>query len=74
MKTYVVRLWDGGETTADHATLRGVVERVADGTSERFMHEDELVAFLRAADPGGPTAPADPTAEGGDRNAIRPGG
>ena len=48
MDTFVVRVWgpmaDGGEETG----LRGVVEHVASGGSERFRNVDELVSFLRA--------------------------
>ena len=48
MDTFVVRVWgpmaDGGEETG----LRGVVEHVASGRSERFRSADELVSFLRA--------------------------
>jgi hypothetical protein len=51
MDTFVVRVWgpmaDGGE----EAGLRGVVEHVASGRSERFLSVDELVSFLRARDP-----------------------
>ena len=50
MDTFVVRVWgpmaDGGEETG----LRGVVEHVASGRSERFRSVDELVSFLRAPD------------------------
>jgi hypothetical protein len=50
MDTFVVRVWgpmaDGGEETG----LRGVVEHVASGRSERFRTVDELVSFLRALD------------------------
>jgi hypothetical protein len=50
MDTFVVRVWgplaDGGEETG----LRGVVEHVASGRSERFRTDDELVSFLRASD------------------------
>jgi hypothetical protein len=50
MDTFVVRVWgpmaDGGE----EAGLRGVVERVASGRSERFRSVDELVSFLRTSD------------------------
>ena len=50
MDTFVVRVWgplaDGGE----EAGLRGVVEHVASGRSERFLSVDELVSFLRARD------------------------
>ena len=46
----MVRVWgpmaDGGEETG----LRGVVEHVASGRSERFRSADELVSFLRAPD------------------------
>jgi hypothetical protein len=48
MDAFVVRVWgplaDGGE----EAGLRGVVEHVASGRSERFRSVDELVSFLRA--------------------------
>jgi hypothetical protein len=51
MDTFVVRVWgpmaDGGE----EAGLRGVVEHVASGRSERFRNVDELVSFLCASDP-----------------------
>lgn len=51
MDTFVVRVWgpmaDGGEETG----LRGVVEHVASGRSERFRTADELVSFLRAPEP-----------------------
>ncbi|MGH8947800.1 MAG: hypothetical protein ACRDXF_02985 [Acidimicrobiia bacterium] len=50
MDTFVVRVWgpmaDGGEETG----LRGVVEHVASGRSDRFRSVDELVSFLRAPD------------------------
>jgi hypothetical protein len=50
MDTFVVRVWgpmaDGGE----EAGLRGVIEHVASGKSERFLSVDELVSFLRAPD------------------------
>ena len=37
---------DGGEETG----LRGIVEHVAYGRSERFRSADEIVSFLRAPD------------------------
>jgi len=50
MDAFVVRVWgpmaDGGEETG----LRGVVEHVASGRSERFRSADELVSFLRTPD------------------------
>jgi hypothetical protein len=50
MDTFVVRVWgplaDGGEETG----LRGVVEHVASGRSERFRSVNELVSFLRGPD------------------------
>jgi hypothetical protein len=50
MDTFVVRVWapmaDGREETG----LRGVVEHVASGRSERFRSVDELVSFLHAPD------------------------
>ena len=50
MDAFVVRVWgpmaDGGEETG----LRGIVEHVASGRSERFRSADELVSFLRASD------------------------
>jgi hypothetical protein len=49
MDTFVVRVWgpmaDGEEETG----LRGVVEHVASGRSERFRNSDELVSFLQAS-------------------------
>jgi len=51
MDTFVVRVWgpmaDGEEETG----LRGVVEHVASGWSERFLSAEELVSFLRAPRP-----------------------
>ena len=48
MDTFVVRVLgpmaDGGE---EETSLRGVVEHVASGTSDRFRTADELVSFLR---------------------------
>ena len=50
MDAFVVRVWgpmaDGGEETG----LRGIVEHVASGRSERFRSADEIVSFLRAPD------------------------
>jgi hypothetical protein len=48
MDTFVVRvmgpLADGGEV---EASLRGVVEHVGSGRSDKFRSADELVSFLR---------------------------
>jgi hypothetical protein len=47
MDTFVVRVWAqmaGGE---EEKSLRGVVEHIASGRSERFRTADELVSFLR---------------------------
>lgn len=52
MDTFVVRVWgpvaDGEEKETG---LRGVVEHIASGWSERYRSAEELVSFLRAPGP-----------------------
>jgi hypothetical protein len=51
MDTFVVRVWRqvAGE---EELGLRGVVEHVSTGVSDRFRSAEELVSFLRRPGPG----------------------
>lgn len=47
MQTFVVRVWpQQPETGEGPDALRGVVEHIATGRSERFRDDAELLAFL----------------------------
>lgn len=62
MKTFVVRVWvaTGPIVEAGGEALHGVVEHVGSGRSTPFGNANELLAFLREAEPAEP-APAEPT-------------
>jgi hypothetical protein len=51
MDTFVVRVWGPLADEEEETGLRGVVEHVASGWSERFRSAEELVSFLRAPGP-----------------------
>jgi hypothetical protein len=51
MDTFVVRVWSPGVDDGESG-LRGVVEHVSTGVSDRFRNVDELVAFLQTREPG----------------------
>jgi hypothetical protein len=48
MDTFVIRVWISAEAPAERAVdMRGIVERVADGTVRVFEDATELLDFLR---------------------------
>jgi hypothetical protein len=47
MDTFVVRVWGPLADVGEETSLRGVVEHIASGRSDRFRSVDELVSFLR---------------------------
>ena len=51
MDTFVVRVWGPLAEEEKETGLRGVVEHVASGWSDRFRSADELVSFLRTPGP-----------------------
>ena len=51
MDTFVVRVWGPVADEEEETGLRGVVEHVASGWSERFRSAEELVSFLRTSGP-----------------------
>ena len=51
METFVVRVWQPSERAASEesqSVLRGVLEHVGSGHSDRFQGETELVELIRA--------------------------
>jgi hypothetical protein len=52
MDTFVVRVWAHTADEEEGAGLRGVVEHVASGRSERFRSTEQLISFLRAPETG----------------------
>jgi hypothetical protein len=60
MDTFVVRVWGPGADGEEETSLRGVVEHIASGRSDRFRTAEELVSFLRM-----PYADIPAAAEGG---------
>jgi hypothetical protein len=51
MDTFVVRVWGPLADEEEETGLRGVVEHVGSGWSERFRSAEELVSFLRTPGP-----------------------
>jgi len=51
MDTYVVRVWGPVADEEGERSLRGVVEHVASGWSDRFRSTEELVSFLHTPGP-----------------------
>jgi hypothetical protein len=47
MDTFVVRVWGPMADGQEETSLRGVVEHIASGRSDRFRNAEELVSFLR---------------------------
>jgi hypothetical protein len=47
MDTFVVRVWGPGADGEEETSVRGVVEHIASGRSDRFRSAEELVSFLR---------------------------
>jgi hypothetical protein len=47
MDTFVVRVWGPGADGEEETSVRGVVEHIASGRSDRFRNAEELVSFLR---------------------------
>jgi hypothetical protein len=52
METFVVRVWSPVAGEQEESGLRGVVEHVSSGVSDRFRSVEELVSFLRSPGPG----------------------
>jgi hypothetical protein len=50
MDTFVVRVWGQLADMEEESGLRGVVEHIASGRSDRFRTAEELVSFLRRPD------------------------
>jgi hypothetical protein len=46
MDTFVVRVWGPMADGEEETSLRGVVEHIASGRSDRFRNAGELVSFL----------------------------
>ncbi len=57
MDTFVVRVWGPVADGEEETSLRGVVEHIASGRSDRFRTSEELVSFLLV--PSGPSADAE---------------
>jgi hypothetical protein len=57
MDTFVVRVWASMADGEEETSLRGVVEHIASGRSDRFRSTEELVSFLRV--PAGPSVEAE---------------
>ncbi|HET9202209.1 MAG TPA: hypothetical protein VFP67_03585 [Acidimicrobiia bacterium] len=57
MDTFVVRVWGPMADGEEETSLRGVVEHIASGRSDRFRTTEELVSFLRV--PPGPAVEAE---------------
>jgi len=59
VNTFVVRLWVATDPPIEAGEpLHGVVEHVGSGRSTPFGNENELLAFLREAEPAEPAEPA----------------
>jgi hypothetical protein len=56
MDTFVVRVWGPMADEEGETSLRGVVEHIASGRSDRFRTAAELVSFLRMPYPETPAA------------------
>jgi hypothetical protein len=49
MDTFVVRVWGSLADEGEETSLRGVVEHIASGRSDKFHDAEELISFLRKA-------------------------
>lgn len=49
MDTFVVRVMGGLADDGEETSIRGVVEHIASGRSDKFLTADELVSFLRGS-------------------------
>jgi hypothetical protein len=47
MDTFVVRVWGPLADVGEETSIRGVVEHIASGRSDRFRTAEELVSFLQ---------------------------